>query len=46
MEISELTKIAVEKQEIINLLNKKLNYQYQLNDKLTEITKRFDYEQT
>lgn len=41
-EISELTKIAVEKQEIINLLNKKLNYQYQLNDKLTEITKNIE----
>ena len=41
-EIAELTKIAVEKQEIINLLNKKLNYQYQLNDKLTEITKNIE----
>lgn len=41
-EISELTRLAVEKQDIINLLNKKLNYQLQLNSKLSEITKNIE----
>lgn len=41
-EISELTRLAVEKQDIINLLNKKLNYQLQLSSKLSEITKNIE----
>ena len=32
----------IEKQDIINLLNKKLNYQLQLNSKLSEITKNIE----